>query len=94
MTDDAAIDGNRRPFQERLEGALETIARMLAADGYELTSGLSDDVLDVQITAGPDACEDCLSPRTVLEPMIHDMLDAAGLGGYSLRLTYPSERTN
>lgn len=74
-----------------LEEALEPVASTLAADGYKLTAARVDDDVVVRIAAGPDACEDCLSPRTVMEPMIRDLLACAGLGGMGLRLSYPGE---
>lgn len=80
-------EGNHPPLEE----ALEPVATALAADGYGLEAARVDDDVVIRIVAGPDACDDCLSPRTVMEPMIRELLAEAGLDGTGLRLSYPGE---
>lgn len=73
---------------ERLEEALEPLVSALEADGYSAEIAERPGVISFKITAGPDACVDCLSPRVIMEPTIINVLRRAGFN-HSLELTYP-----
>lgn len=73
---------------DHVNGALDTARTMLSADGYDLDVALSDDGVRVAIVATPDACEECLVPRTVMEPMLAQMLSDGGVEA-PLELHYP-----
>jgi len=72
--------------------ALAPISGALEADGYQLVVSLpGKDRLRVQITAGPEACEDCLIPRSMMESMIETAVNGAGLPLPTLDVVYPVE---
>lgn len=72
--------------------AVAPIRSALEADGYELHVEPSSDGTVLSIVAGPEACEDCLIPATVLEPMIAQALRERGLGSVAWSLRYPSHQ--
>jgi len=74
--------------QSAIEAALQPFAEMLAADGYELHSRLEGEVVELKIVAGASACEECLVPRTVMEPIMSNALGEAGLS-VEIDLRYP-----
>jgi len=71
---------------DELNEALRPLRLMLGAEGYGLD--ITADPLEIRISATESACAECLVPRTVMEPMIADMMQRSGLeGDYALR--YP-----
>jgi hypothetical protein len=75
-----------------VESALTPISGALAADGYELAvSQPSGDLLRVQISAGPEACEECLIGKSMMQSMIETALKSAGLQVPPLDVVYPVE---
>jgi hypothetical protein len=74
-----------------LQTALEPIAATLEADGYRLETLEKDGRLQVQIAAGPDACEDCLVPKSMMQAMIADTLARFGVAPAMIDLRYPGE---
>jgi hypothetical protein len=73
-----------------VEAALTPISSALQADGYELTVTLpAGDLLRVRINATPEACEDCLIPRSMMASMIETALKGAGLAVPPLDVVYP-----
>ena len=70
--------------------ALAPIIEALEADGYSAVLREEPGVVYVRITAGPAACEDCLSPREIMQPIIVNVLRQNGLT-HRLELTYPGE---
>jgi hypothetical protein len=65
------------------------IASTLEADGYHLAIEELDSRLAVTITAGPDACEDCLVPKDLMRGILSQQL---GIDGGMIDLTYPVDR--
>lgn len=63
----------------------------LEADGYQLAVSLEPDSIDLRVTAGPEACADCLIPKTMMEEMFRSRLTpaATGLPHANLTLSYP-----
>ncbi len=53
---------------------LDPLVRMLARDGYAMTSRVHDDRLVVVIEPTPTACAECLLPKPVLERIVRDVL--------------------
>ena len=70
------------------EGGLATIRASLEADGYLLDVREDGERLDAQISAGPDACEDCLVPKDLMKVMLEQAL---GVPAQSIELRYPGE---
>jgi len=77
--------------QQDLDHALEPVSSALAADGYVLSARFEEDALTVRIAAGPDACEDCLIPKSLMARMIGSALADAGVAAGRVDLTYPDE---
>jgi hypothetical protein len=62
------------------------LSSALEADGYHLAIEELGAKLSVVITAGPDACEDCLVPKDLMRSMLGSEL---GVDGSLIDLTYP-----
>ena len=60
----------------------------LEADGYHLAIEEADAKLSVVITAGPDACEDCLVPKDLMRSMLSSEL---GVDPAFIDITYPAD---
>ena len=60
----------------------------LEADGYHMAIEEADAKLSVVITAGPDACEDCLVPKDLMRGMLEQQL---GVPADRIDLTYPRD---
>ena len=63
------------------------LAATLAADGYGLQIAEAGDRVRVTITAGPEACADCLVPENLMRGILGQAL---GVPQDSIDLTYPS----
>ena len=63
------------------------IAATLAADGYHLAVAEAGDRVRVTITAGPDACADCLVPENLMRGILGQAL---GVPQDAIDLAYPS----
>lgn len=83
VTEGALLDAART--------ALDPMRATLAADGYQLTAFLVPEQLVLAVEAGPEACVECLIPRTLFQVMAESALAAAGLqlDGRTLRVSYP-----
>ena len=64
------------------------LASTLEADGYHLAIEELDSRLAVTITAGPDACEDCLVPKDVFRGIVAHQV---GIDGDLIDITYPAD---
>lgn len=81
--------GKRHTIRE-VEQAVAPIAQSLASDGYELVVEESNaGELRLRITAGPDACEECLVPQSVMRPMLQSSLETIGVLETGWQLRYP-----
>ena len=65
------------------------LSSALEADGYHLAIDEADAGLSVVITAGPDACEDCLVPKDLMRSMLSSEL---GVDAALIEITYPADR--
>jgi len=63
------------------------IAATLAADGYHLQIAEAGDRVRVTITAGPDACADCLVPENLMRGILGQAL---AVPQDTIDLAYPS----
>ena len=72
----------------QLQTVLAPLVTALEADGYSAVIEEAPGLVSFEIVAGPDACEDCLSPRQVMTGIIESVLRQ---NGYlvELRLKYP-----
>jgi hypothetical protein len=61
----------------------------LEADGYQLAIEEAGARLAVVITAGPDACEDCLVPKDLMRSMLSSEL---GVDAATIDITYPVDQ--
>ena len=68
--------------------ALAPVIDALEADGYSALISETADELHFEIVAGPTVCAECLSPRSVIEPMINGLLRSNGMIR-RLSLKYP-----
>ena len=71
-------------YSERAVG----ITSALKADGYNMAIAEQDARLAVVITAGPDACEDCLVPKDLMRGMLSSEL---GVDAAIIDITYPAD---
>lgn len=70
------------------EEGLQSLRTTLEADGYLVDVEEAGERVGVRISAGPEACPDCLAPEPVLRGVIHQLLEVPE---QSIDLSYPSE---
>jgi hypothetical protein len=70
------------------ETALDGLRSTLAADDYALAVTGSGSGVEVRITAGPDACADCLVPKPIMRSML---APALGVPEDAIALVYPAD---
>jgi hypothetical protein len=68
------------------EKQLDQLRQTLQADDYRLDVDLQGSAAAVTIVAGPDACEECLVPKPLMQQMLAPVL---GVEPESIALTYP-----
>jgi hypothetical protein len=73
--------------------ALRPISEGLEHDGYAVGVELAEGRLSIRVTAGRDACVDCLVPKSLMTELVMQALGDAGLHIPSdrLHLSYPNE---
>jgi hypothetical protein len=82
------------PSRDKIEYALERMRSMLACDGYHLSVERGVGRVVLTVTAGPDACAECLVPRDLFLSVALDALRNGGAAlqdATALELVYPSE---
>lgn len=76
-----------------IEDALHDVRATLNADGYHLeVRKPHHGRIVLVVTAGPDACADCLVPRETLSAVIANHLQGSGVY-LSTELLYPGDQT-
>lgn len=76
-----------------IEDALHDVRATLNADGYHLeVRKPHQGRIVLVVTAGPDACADCLVPREILSAVIANHLQGNGVH-LSTELLYPGDQT-
>jgi hypothetical protein len=68
---------------------LAPVIGALEADGYEPKVEAHDGVVSFEVIAGPEACEECLSPPEVLTGMISHLLNQSGISD-DIKVRYPA----
>lgn len=73
--------------------ALESIRTMLAADGYSLDVAVDGGRIELSVTAGPDACAECLVPKELFGTIVADVLAKGGIDAEpaAVSLRYPAD---
>lgn len=74
----------------RVMTTLQPVAAALEADGYDLRLESEAAPLRIHIAATDDACEECLAPKAVIQPMVEQLLQAEGISTEGMVLTYPN----
>ena len=67
---------------------LDRLRQTLQADDYRMDVDIKGDAADVSIVAGPNACEECLVPKPLMQSMLAPVL---GVEPASISLTYPTD---
>lgn len=63
------------PENATIASHLEGFREGLVADGYDLlVDGFANGTAKLRITAGPEACEECLIPKKLMVSMLEDSL--------------------
>ncbi|HZV48217.1 MAG TPA: hypothetical protein VFD49_00405, partial [Candidatus Dormibacteraeota bacterium] len=70
------------------EEGLRALRESLEADGYRIEIREQAGRIGAQISATPEACEECLVPKTVLLAMLEQALRVPG---EAIDLAYPGE---
>jgi hypothetical protein len=70
------------------ENALSGLRSTLEADDYRMALAETGDRVEVTITAGPAACEDCLVPKPIMRNILHAAL---GVPEDAIVLKYPAD---
>jgi hypothetical protein len=70
--------------------AISETRRSLEASGFRVACAHDGGVLTVSLSAGPDACADCLVPRAVLESIVGRELAERGVVVAGVRVIYPA----
>ena len=68
------------------ESALSGLRSTLEADDYRMSISESGGTVEVTITAGADACADCLVPKPIMRNILHAAL---GVPEDAIVLRYP-----
>jgi hypothetical protein len=76
-------------MSDRLRAALAPLLVGLDADGYDATVRETPSEVHVEIVARSASCADCLTPPSVMVPMITSLLRDAGFQ-QELVLRYPA----
>lgn len=73
--------------------ALSTMRETLRSDGYDLDLLQDGDAFVVSVTAGPDACAECLVPKPIFEALVRGRLAEvdARIDDVRLIVQYPDE---
>ena len=73
---------------------LSPVVEMLQADGYDLDVSVSGADVRLVVSAGPEACAECLVPPPVFTGIVRTTLQRAGysVGPERISLTYPEAR--
>ncbi|WP_188756057.1 hypothetical protein [Microbacterium album] len=68
------------------EAQIQALRGSLEADDYHLELDVNDDAAVATITAGPDACADCLVPKDLMKRMLAPMI---GVEPERIEMNYP-----
>lgn len=71
--------------------AISETRKSLEASGFSVACADTGGVLTISLTAGPEACADCLVPRAVLESIVGRELAERGVQALGIRVVYPAD---
>jgi len=75
-----------------VQEALEPVVRMLAGEDYHLSVSRGDDAIQLEITAGEEACSSCLVSKSTLRSIALDHMTKAGLpNDLEVGIVYPDD---
>ena len=75
-----------------VQQALEPVVRMLAVEDYHLSVSEGDDAIQLEITAGEEACSYCLVSKSTLRSIALDHMTKAGLpNNLEVGIVYPDD---
>jgi hypothetical protein len=66
-------------FLDEMQEALRPVGELLAADGYELGVTGTAAAATLTVSAGPDACVECLVPKDTFEAIASKHLRDRGI---------------
>jgi hypothetical protein len=73
-----------------LDKALIDVKEGLALDGYILIAKQQEEgIVEIVIEAGPEACSECLSPKSILESIIRRALEENQVAYKKINITLP-----
>ncbi len=70
------------------QSQIDALRGSLEADDYHLSLEVEGDAATAVITAGPDACAECLVPKDLMRQMLSPMI---GVAVEKIEMTYPVE---
>lgn len=78
---------------DAVSAALSKMQTMLEADGYALDVAVDAGAVALTVRATPEACAECLVPKSLFATMAADMLGQGGVAVTTddLVVTYPTE---
>jgi hypothetical protein len=75
-----------------VQEALEPVVRMLAVEDYHLSVSGGDEAIQLEITAGKEACSYCLVSKSTLRSIALDHMTKAGLSNdLEVGIVYPED---
>jgi hypothetical protein len=74
---------------QALSAALQPTRTGLDAAGFDLAIADSGGKLQLKVIARPEACEDCLVPKSLFRQMASDEVREAGLADVDMEILYP-----
>ena len=91
MTTSWDSGGGPKPDIEQALGGLRPFSSGLEANGYALNVSRDGSTgLGVEIVAGPDACEECLTPKDMLNGMVRSRLASERVEFSDSSVVYPT----
>lgn len=72
-----------------MSAALEPTRAGLDAAGFDLAIADAGGKLQLKVSARPQACEDCLVPKSLFRQMASDEVREAGLEAVEMEILYP-----
>jgi hypothetical protein len=72
-----------------LSAALQPTRTGLDAAGFDVAFTDAGGKLQIRISARPEACEDCLVPKSLFRQMANDEVKDAGLEPVEMEILYP-----
>lgn len=77
----------------KVSAALVSLKESMMLDGYDLTVSTSASGLMVEVSAGPQACADCLVPKSIFHALVTQAIRSADstLAVPGFGIAYPAD---